>query len=153
MVQKISATRAAIKASPILWKFRHVIGYQDDIHEVNLDRCALLNFEMDSLAKMHWLENSGQRQPLNSTITGEYWPVFINGRKLHSNLRNTLYEEIYWNKMAKHWEKRDRMGQEQSMRVNWEDCEAAMKRLKIAHRHWIRKHTKGMCGVGKWLVI
>jgi hypothetical protein len=38
------------------------------------------------------------------------------------------------------------------MRVNWEACEAAMKRRKIARRHWIAKHTKGMCGVGKWLV-
>jgi hypothetical protein len=103
---------------------------------------------MDILAKMHWLEKSGQQQPLNSTITGEYWPVFINGRKkklLHSNLRHTLYEEIYWNKMAKHREKkRDRMGHELSMWVNWEACEAAMKRLKIARRRWIAKHTERM---------
>jgi hypothetical protein len=69
----------------------------------------------------------------NPSIRQSYWPVFINGRKLHSNLRNTLYEEIYRNKMAKHWEKRDRMGQERSMRVNWEACEAAMKRLKIVN--------------------
>ena len=27
-----------------------------------------------------------------------------------------------------------------------------MKRLKIARRHWIAKHTEGVCGVGKWLV-
>jgi hypothetical protein len=54
--------------------------------------------------------------------------------------------------MAIHWDEKDRMGQDRSMRVNWEACEAAMKRLKIARRHWIAKHTKGMCGVGKWLV-
>jgi hypothetical protein len=140
----LSATRAAIKASPIHWKFRHVKGHQDDIRDAILDRWALLNIEMDSLAKMHRLEKSGQRQPLNSTITGEYWPVFIKGRKLHSNLRNTLYEEIYREKMAVHWDEKDRMGHDRSMRVNWEACEAAIKRLKIARRHWIAKHTEGM---------
>jgi hypothetical protein len=34
----LSATQAAIKASPILWKFRHLKGHQDDILEANLDR-------------------------------------------------------------------------------------------------------------------
>jgi hypothetical protein len=67
----LSAIRAAIKPSPIQWKFRHVKGHQDDIRDAILDRWALLNIAMDSLAKMHWLEKSGQRQPLNSTITGE----------------------------------------------------------------------------------
>jgi hypothetical protein len=95
--------------SPIQWIFRHVKGHQDDIRDAILDRWALLNIEMDSLTKLHWLEKSGQRQPLNSTITGEYWPVFIRGRKLHSNLRNTLYEEIYREKMAVRWDKKDRM--------------------------------------------
>jgi hypothetical protein len=42
----LSATRAAIKASSILWKFRHVKGHQDDILEANLDRWALLNIAM-----------------------------------------------------------------------------------------------------------
>jgi hypothetical protein len=124
----LSATRAAIKASPansLEISPRQRAPSQDHILEANLDRWALLNIEMDSLAKMHWLEKSGQRQPLNSTITGEYWPVFIDSRKIHSNLQNTLYKEIYWNKMAMHWEENNRMGQDRSMWVNWEACEAA----------------------------
>mgnify|MGYP003519673277 CR=1 FL=1 len=149
----LSATRAALKASPIKWTFRHVKGHQDDILDATLDRWALLNIEMDSLAKMHWLEKSGQQQPLNSMITGEYWPVFIDGRKIHSNLWDSLYEEIYRIKMATHWEKHDRLDRERSMLVNWEACAVAMKRLKISRRHWIAKHSEGMCGVGKWLVI
>jgi hypothetical protein len=34
----LSAIQAAIKASPILWKFRHIKWHQDDIRDANLDR-------------------------------------------------------------------------------------------------------------------
>ena len=70
----LSTTRAAIKSSPIQWKFRHVKGHQDNIRDAILDRWVLLNIEMDSLAKMHWLEKSEQQQPLNSLSTGIFWP-------------------------------------------------------------------------------
>jgi hypothetical protein len=63
-----------------------------------------------------------------------------------------VYEKIYREKMAVHWDKKDRMGDDRSMGVNWEACEAAMQQLKISRGHWIAKHTEGMCGVGKWLV-
>lgn len=39
------------------------------------------------------------------------------------------------------------------MQINWDACEMAMRRLKISRRHWIVKHSEGMCGVGKWLLI
>jgi hypothetical protein len=39
----LSATRAALKASPIQWKYRHIQGHQDDLINVELDRWALLN--------------------------------------------------------------------------------------------------------------
>jgi hypothetical protein len=45
------------------------------------------------------------------------------------------------------------MGHKHSMMINWEACETTMKHLKISHRYWIAKHTVGMCGVGKWLVL
>lgn len=121
--------------------------------DATLDRWALLNIQMDSLAKMYWLESSPYGPPTISNITGEYWPVFIHGRKIHSALRKSLYEEIYREKIETHWERRDRMLPEHSRQVNWEACESAMQRLKISRRHWVAKHMEGMCGVGKWLLI
>ena len=56
-------------------------------------------------------------------------------------------------KMASHWEKKNRFTRDQCMRINWDACEGAMRRLKIPRRNWIVKHTEGMCGVGKWLLI
>jgi hypothetical protein len=39
------------------------------------------------------------------------------------------------------------------MWINWDACAGAMRRLKISRCNWIVKHTEGMCGVGKWLLI
>jgi hypothetical protein len=91
--------------------------------------------------------------PRNDTLLGEFWPIFINGQKIHSYLQSSLYEEIYRSKMSLHWERKQRMTTERSILVNWPACASAMQRLKISRRHWIAKHSEGMCGVGKWLVI
>ena len=149
----LSATRAALQASPVTWTFRHVKGHQDEDLDATLDRWALLNIQMDHLAKSYWHEQYTLDQTPPHEITGEYWPVLINGRKVHSALRPTLYDEIYRKKLAIHWEKHERMSQEHSQLINWEACAQAMQRLKISRRHWVAKHTEGMCGVGKWLVI
>jgi hypothetical protein len=42
-----------------------------------------------------------------------------------------MYEEIYCKKMAQHWEQQQHMSQEQSILVNWDACDQAMKWLKI----------------------
>jgi hypothetical protein len=149
----LSAIWAVIKSSPITWKFRHIKGHQDEDVNATLDRWAILNIHMDGLAKMYWMEKSHQAPQPNPLITGEYWPVFIQGRKIHSSLRTSLYKAIYQQKMASHWEKKDRFTKEHCMRINWDACEGAMQRLKLPQRDWIVKHTEGVCGVGKWLLI
>jgi hypothetical protein len=128
----LSTICAAIKSSPITWTFRHVKGHQDEEADAILDRWAILNIQMDSLAKMYWMEKSHQAHNPNALITGEYWPVFTQGQKIHSSLRTSLYKAIYQQKMATHWEKKDRFTREQFMQVNWEACEEAMRRLKIS---------------------
>jgi hypothetical protein len=149
----LSAIRAAIKSSPITWQFRHVKGHQDEEADAVLDRWAVLNIQMDNLAKMYWMEMSQQAPNPNNSITGEYWPVLIRGHKIYSSLRTSLYEAIYQQKMATHWEKKNRFSRDLCMQINWEACESAMQRLKFSRRTWIVKHTEGMCGVGKWLLI
>jgi hypothetical protein len=46
----LSATRAALRASPVKWTFYHVKGHQDKDPEATLDHWALLNIQMDNLA-------------------------------------------------------------------------------------------------------
>jgi hypothetical protein len=147
----LSATRSALLASPVNWSFRHVKGHQDEDLEAVLDRWAILNIQMDNLAKAYWQEQAPKPQPDLQLLEGEYWPVFLNGRKTQSSLCTTIYEDIYRKKLSIHWHKHDRMTPDQFRLVNWEACEQAMRRLKISRRHWVAKHTEGMCGVNKWL--
>ena len=105
----LSATRAALRASTIKWTFRHVKGHQDDDPDAILDQWALLNIQMDNLAKSHWQEQVTLAPLTMQILAGEYWPVFLNGRKVHSALRTTIYEDIYRRKLAIHWDKHERM--------------------------------------------
>ena len=47
----LAAIRVKLEKSPLLWKHRHIKGHQDDKATNFLDRWALLNIEMDLLAK------------------------------------------------------------------------------------------------------
>jgi hypothetical protein len=98
----LSATRAALHASPVKWTFCHVKGHQDEDPEATLDRWALLNIQMDNLAKSYWQEQFPMGLLPDQTNSGEYWPVFINGWKVHSSLHTTLYDDIYRTKLALH---------------------------------------------------
>jgi hypothetical protein len=43
------------------WTWRHVAGHQDDDGIKELDRWAMLNIEMDNLAKVYWKDMSDEQ--------------------------------------------------------------------------------------------
>jgi hypothetical protein len=90
-----SATRTALKASPITWTYKHVKGNQDKDPDITLDQWAKLNIQMDSLAKMYWLETfhlSSHNRDL--ALTGELWPVFHNMHKIHSSTIQAIQGDL-----------------------------------------------------------
>ena len=54
-----------------------------------LDKWAVLNKEMDSLAKAYLLF-SEQYEPLNEEVDPREWSVYIQGHKICTNLRGKL---------------------------------------------------------------
>ena len=70
-------------------------GHQDDDPDTILDQWALLNIQMDNLAKSYWHKQVNSAPQTIQALTGEYWPIFVNGRKVHSALCTTIYEDIY----------------------------------------------------------
>jgi hypothetical protein len=146
-----SATRKMLKSSPIKWEFRHVEGHQDDGIEV-LDRWAMLNVEMDSLAKVLWNDEVDQPREYNEMVANEYWPVFIGGSKISSQLDVAIREHILGTAQCERWVRKGRLTQESIQQVNWKACEIAMKQLSIGRRHWIAKHVSGHAGVGVKMV-
>jgi hypothetical protein len=48
---------------------------------------------------------------------------------------------------------KNRFGQATSADVDWEACGQAMASSSLTTRHWIVKHTSGMCGTGKMMKL
>jgi len=127
----VSAIRLALAESPVIWKYQHVKGHQDDAGVKHLDRWATLNVEMDNLAKAYWAEKAPEGPSRNSTILGEYWPLRIQGNKVSGKADVTIYEYIHGGDMFRRWEQKGRMTENFSRNVNWVACEKAMKDLQI----------------------
>jgi hypothetical protein len=131
---------------PIRWKHRHVKGHQDDNRSTFLDRWALLNIDMDLAAKVHWHLHAEHRHRPVWKIHEEPWSLWIVPRKPCRNLRDQITDFIQGTKAKEHWDSRNRFGQATSADVDWEACGQAMASASLTTRHWIVKHTSGICG-------
>jgi hypothetical protein len=149
----ILATRNIRARCPIRWKHRHVKGHQDDNHSIFLDRWALLDIDMDLAAKVHWHRHAEHRHRPAWKIYGEPWSLWIGPRKLCRNLRDQITDFILGTKAKEYWDSRNCFGQATSADVDWEACGQAMASASTTTRHWIVKHTAGICGSGKMMKV
>jgi hypothetical protein len=86
------ATRIQMAHRPIQWRFRHVLGHQDDHKSSDeLDRHETLNCKMDTNAKaFREYLHTNQLPRCDGAIDGEPWPLRIHGEKICSNLANAI---------------------------------------------------------------
>ncbi len=138
---------------PITWSYRHVKGHQDDNPTAELDRWARLNIEMDLRAKTHWYANQSQSQEIQYSIPGEPWSVWIQGRKVCVDIRNTLLDYIHGGEARNWWDQKGRFMTGTSAEVDWDACAQAMRSAPVTRRHWVTKHASGWCGVGKMMQL
>jgi len=80
----ISATRSALKQSPIKWHWHHILGHQDQVkNQQELSTFEVLNIQMDNKAKWWWETISQAKlKPHNLTIPREGWAIWLNHCKL-----------------------------------------------------------------------
>jgi hypothetical protein len=149
----IAAVHAFRDQCSIQWHFRHVKGHQDNDPTAELDHWAQLNIEMDLRAKTHWYETHETSRDIQYSIPGEPWSVWIQGRKLCSDVRTDLLEYIHGREALTWWDKKGRFTTSTSANVDWEACAQAMRNATITRRHWITKHAAGWCGVGKMMKL
>ena len=81
----IKAIRVMARSTAISWRWIHIKGHQDVKSDSDLDHWAQLNIEMDKAAKIEW-DNRLLRdpQPINASIPGEGWAVYIGTVKASS---------------------------------------------------------------------
>jgi hypothetical protein len=147
----IHEIRKKISSSRLTWKFRHVRGHQDKHTSYQfLDMWGQMNVEMDSLAKVYWNETSASEAPFYPSSTFG-WTLWIGSRKLSSWDRQNLYNHARSTKILQHWSERRQIPQHLITNIDWEACQAAIKRLGLNKQLWIPKWLAGFAPVGKVL--
>jgi hypothetical protein len=147
----VSSLRRKIKACPVVLHPLHVKGHQDDDGTVKLSRYALLNFKMDALAKAYWADTILEYEGGNIELENEYWTFSINDSKVSSYLDKEIFEHVHGAAQVHRWERKRRLPETATRKVNWDACEQAMKSLPLNRRHWVGKHVAGHCGVNSKL--
>ena len=75
---------------PISFFFRHVEGHQASKHPLrDLDEWAILNEEMDGLAKAYF-QHSRSLPSLSNVLNGKEWHLHIQGNKICVQMKKTL---------------------------------------------------------------
>ncbi len=108
-----------------------------------------MNIEMDTGAKrcMAIAKHSSRHY----TLAVEPWSIWINGKKVVSELEETIYDIIQSQEAMEYWTQKDGITEDALKAVQWDLIEVAMKEAKRSKRVFISKHISGMCGVGKFM--
>ena len=145
-----------IKTLPITIKGVHVKGHQDDTTDVSqLSREAILNIEMDHMAKAYW-EFCHNSQAFDTTtciqMEREGWQIWHGNKKLNRPTTNCLYDIIYTPKTLDWWVRHGFTTEEKQAEINHEITAEFMKTIPANRRRWVTKHASDNCGVGTTLL-
>ena len=134
----IIATRSVMASCPIHWLYRHVKGHQDDDITKSLDRWALLNVEMDSRAKVHWIDTHSRSLTgvvLNEHIRGEPWAIWLGRSKISTNLRDSIINHIHGQDALQWWVSKNRIPEEEKLHIDWSSIKSAMTTSPLPRHH------------------
>jgi len=122
-----------------------VKGHQDSGITMALSRLAMMNIEMDKIAKHTVNTTKAQKGP--NSIPEEPWSCAINGRKLVKNIEKQLCKHINSPAIKGYWKTKQR-GQiaEDS---DWESMGKAMEESKFNQQKWACKYAMGFLHMAK----
>ena len=146
----VMASRMAWMNSPTQWTTRHVAGHQDNNHNHVLDEWEALNIEADGLAKSH-LSNAAT-QPRHFKIGLEPWMLWYKAQKL-VGIKDSIYNIVHSSIARSYLEKKEKATVGTIDLVHWEAIQQALKESPRSRKHFIIKHTMGMCGVGRFMQL
>jgi hypothetical protein len=131
------------------YKWRHVKGHQDTSGKT-LDFWATLNVFADKLATDQRLVNNSQNI-LFYTLPNDTWSINLPSGRVYKKLRDQLYEHWSLDPMRKFWCAKKNWSEETFYSIAWDAIQAAGTHLSTQRRHWICKHTIGVCGTNSVL--
>lgn len=122
-------------------------GHQND-HKTyeQLDVLGQMNVRMDAKVKEYWSATVGETA--SRELLGEPWPLFIQGKKVSSSLRDQLREGCLANRALDYWKKKRQFRTTSVESIDWEAFGAALKASPPARQMWVTKMTTGFCATG-----
>ena len=99
----IASIHRLLKNVPFVVEYKHVHGHQKERNpSAPLDEWAILNDEMDSLAKAY-MHRTATFDPLDQSIDGHEWAVWIRGNKIVSDLKYFVTQAIRRQSILNEW--------------------------------------------------
>jgi hypothetical protein len=147
----ITAIRRKVARSPITFHTKWVEGHQDSMpgRSRRLGPWAMLNVEMDLLAKQRLALQSLVVTPPGNTITDEPWQLWLGEAKISNKLPEQLYTHFSKPRAKKYWAKR--LPPASFDDVDWNATGHASRNLSFGQRVSKTKRVVGMLGVGKFM--
>ena len=132
----------------IIYTGRHVKGHQDRQGHI-LDFWATLNVIVDKDALACRLNNNPVLP--RYLLPHDSWTVELPNGRVFKNLHTQLYEAWSLHPMQSFWCKKRGWSVDTFNSIAWDALQKAGKRITIQRRHWISKHSIGICGVNSVL--
>ena len=151
----LHAIHHQVRESPLKWKPKWVKGHQDDGNK-SLDTWALANIACDIYAEQKWnstVAGGGNLRPQVGILLGEKETIWINGRKISSDINKAIYEKVHKDNIIHYWARTGRISEGTEGLIDWEGHRRAMRAFR-GRQQWVTKHFSGWAGSGtmmnKW---
>jgi len=146
----IYAARQAWVKSPIIWTTQHVEGHKDRVQSHKLTNWEKLNVQADALAKS--FISYAMTQPRHYRVSLAPWALCAAGIQIPCNIK-VVYNRVHCKEAYDYWANKGKVQQGIIDYVHWEAIHTAISELPKGQRIFISKHTMGMYGVRKYMLL
>ena len=146
----ISAIFAIKRRLPVQLTYRHVEGHQREKYPGRpLDSWALLNDDMDTLAKAYWLICHRNHTPLRQSICQDEWAVWIGPKKICKNFKQAIRDKLQTDRLEKWWKSTKKLTESQIRSIDFAAARQAWKNVWPARRRYVSKFSTNYSPVGR----
>ncbi len=132
----------------ITYSWKHVWGHQDAMGKA-LDFWEQLNVFADQ--KAHARRSVPTEHISHYVLPHDSWNISLPSGRIYKDLDNTIFDAWSLIPMRKFWCKRQGWTEETFNSVAWTAIHTAGRHVSIQKRHWICKHSVGVCGTNSVL--
>ena len=146
----VNSIRRILRRLPVTINGRHVKGHQDRDTPRDLDHWALLNIEMDNLARS-LAKRLASSADIPVALHAQGVLVTIDGLSVSKNLLERVRAQRIWPHIMEYWAAKFGWTIELTAHVDWEARGIELQKAQPGRRRFVIQHSTGFSGVGRKL--